>query len=249
MPAELVVRAAGHSPVKGMRHLAQPRVELDEHGPVGDRRWCVVDVRAGKVLRTVQHTSLISVVARQDDDVLTMELPSGESVAAEPRATGETITCDYWGRAVPLTLTDGPHAAMLGDLLGVDVRLAAAPRGGVVFASPLTILGTASLAALAEELGEPVDSARFRANLVVQTDEPWQEDSWRGAEVRVGSARVRIGGPVPRCAVVDHHPVTGEKDVRLLKALVRSRPTNRAGEPFLGVYADIVRPGFVLGQR
>ncbi|WP_242497321.1 MOSC domain-containing protein [Nocardioides oleivorans] len=114
-----------------------------------------------------------------------------------------------------------------------------------MFAAPVTIVGTASLAALAEEVGGPVDSARFRANLVVETDEPWVEDSWLGAEVGVGGAIVRIGGPVPRCAVIDHHPVTGERDARLLTALVRSRPTNRAGEPFLGVYADVVRPGIV----
>jgi uncharacterized protein YcbX len=246
MPAELVVRTAGHSPVKGMRHLALGRVELDALGPVGDRRWCVVDVRAGRVLRTVQHPSLISVTAREHGDELSLELPTGEAVAAEPRLTGETIACDYWGKAVPLALTDGPHTTFLVNMFGANVRLAAGPRGGVVFASPLTIIGTASLAALAEQISGPVDSARFRANLVVETDEPWVEDTWRGAEVGIGSATVRIGGPVPRCAVVDRHPVTSEKDVRLLKALVASRPTNRAGEPLFGVYADVVRPGVVV---
>ena len=56
---------------------------------------------------------------------------------------------------------------------------------------------------------------------------------------------LRIGGPIPRCAVIDHHPETGVKDVRLLKELVRSRPTNSAGEPMFGVYAEVVRPGTV----
>jgi uncharacterized protein len=65
----------------------------------------------------------------------------------------------------------------------------------------------------------------------------------------VGEATVRIGGPVPRCAVVDHHPETGAKDVRLLKALARERPTNRAGEPVLGVYATCTRPGRVTVIR
>ena len=240
MPVELVVREAGLTPVKGMRHLSLDRVELDALGPVGDRRWCLVDVGARRVLRTVQHPSLMSVVARVDGEVLGLTLPSG-SVAAAPRPSGETLTCDYWGRPVELSLSDGPHAAAVSHLLGQDVRLAAAPRGGVVFAAPVTIVGTASLRALGS-----VEAARFRATFVVETDEPWIEDTWLGAEVQVGGAVLRIGGPVPRCAVIDHHPGTGVKDARLLKALVATRPTNRAGEPMFGVYAEVVRPGVVV---
>jgi uncharacterized protein YcbX len=239
VPAELLVRVAGFSPVKGMRHLAHPQVDLDAFGPVGDREWCLVDVAARRVLRTVQHPSLISVVARLSGPVLELTLPGGESVAAPPVLAGETVTCDYWGRSIELARAEGPHAELVSDHLGQDVRLARAPRGGVVFASPITVVGAASLRELEAEAG------RFRATLVVETDEPWVEDSWLGAEVEVGEARIRIGGPIPRCAVIDHHPETGVKDRRLLKELVRRRPVNRAGEPMFGVYAEVVRPGVV----
>ncbi len=241
MPDELVVCSAGFSAVKGTRHLAHRRLQLDDRGPVGDRRWCLVDVAARRVLRTVQHPSLIAVVARVDGRSLSMTLPTGESVAAEPSPTDETITCDYWGRSVDLSLTVGPHAVLLTEHLGRDVRLAAAPRGGVVFASPVTITGTASL----RELSEDVDARRFRSTFVVETDQPWVEDTWAGTEVQVGDAVLRIGGPIPRCAVIDHHPETGIKDAHLLKALVRRRPVNRAGEPMFGVYAEVVQPGGV----
>ena len=109
------------------------------------------------------------------------------------------------------------------------------------------MIGTASVRACAELVGQAVDPARFRATLVVEAedDEPWTEDSWLGREVVVGGATLRIGGPVPRCAVVDHDPVTGVRDLRLLKALAQHRPTNRAGEPMLGVYAECVVPGVV----
>ena len=243
MPAEPVVRAAGFAPVKGMRHLSLPSVELDERGPVGDRAWCLVDVVARRVLRTVQHPSLVGVVARVSDGVLSMTLPSGESVADVPEPAGEVVACDYWGRTVELELTSGPHAALVSRFLGQDVRLAAAPRGGVVFGSPVTLVGTASLRDLSTRVGRLVEAARLRATLVVETDEPYVEDTWLGAEVAVGEAVLRVGGPIPRCAVIDHHPGTGEKDARLLKALVTSRPTNAVGEPMFGVYADVVRPG------
>jgi uncharacterized protein YcbX len=107
----------------------------------------------------------------------------------------------------------------------------------------VTVVGTASLRDLSTRVGRLVEAARFRATLVVETDEPYVEDSWLGTEVAVGEAVIRIGGPIPRCAVIDHHPDTGVKDARLLKALVASRPTNAAGEPMFGVYAEVVRPG------
>src|SRR5918994_46378 len=240
MPAELVVRQAGFAPVKGMRHLALDAVDLDEQGATGDRSYCLVDVDAARVLRTVQHPSLISVVARVEGDELGLTLPTGESVVATAARTRRTITCDYWGRPVDLELTDGPHAALLSAWLGRGVLLAVAPRGGVVFGDPLTVVGTASLRELARRTGEDTlaaQASRFRATLVVETDTPYVEDSWAGRDVVVGEATVRIGGPVPRCAVVDHHPETGAEDVRLLKGLGPERPTNRAGEPVLGVYA------------
>src|SRR5690242_12122130 len=145
MPAELVVRQAGFAPVKGMRHLALDAVELDAQGARGDRSHCLVDVDAARVLRTVQHPALVGVVARVDGDVVSLTLPTGEAVSAPAARNGRTLTCDYWGRPVALELTDGPHAALLSDWLGRPVRLAAAPRGGVVFADPVTVVGTASL--------------------------------------------------------------------------------------------------------
>lgn len=246
MPTDLVVRSAGFAPVKGMRHRPVPRLELDERGAVGDRAWCLVDVGARRVLRTVQHPSLMGVVASADGGSLALTLPDGSSVDAVPEASGETVTCDYWGRSVPLTLTEGPHAELVSRFLGTDVRLAAAPRGGVVFGDPVTLVGTATLDDLTARLGRPVEAARFRATLVVETDEPYLEDTWLGTEVGVGGACLRVGVPVPRCAVIDHDPDTGEKDLRLLKALVGSRPTNTAGEPVLGVYDVCVRAGVVV---
>lgn len=239
-----VVRSVGFAPVKGMRHLTLDHVDLDEQGAVGDRALCVVDPVERRVLRTVQHPSLMGIVARTYDDGLALTLPSGAHVDGPAPTSGEAIICDYWGRQVDLVLTDGPHAELISHQISRDVRLARAPRGGVVFGDPVTVVTTASLAAL----GDP-DARRFRATLVLETEEPWVEDAWLGTELAVGDATIRIGGPIPRCAVIDHHPESGEKDTRLLQALVRSRPTNEAGEPMFGVYATVADPGRVTVTR
>jgi uncharacterized protein YcbX len=112
----------------------------------------------------------------------------------------------------------------------------------------VTLVTTASLRDLAGQVGQDaVDAARFRPTLVVETDEPYAEDTWLGREVRVGEATLRVGVPIPRCAVIDINPGTGERDVRLLKTLASHRPLNRAGEPAFGVFAEVVTPGTVGG--
>nr|WP_260173691.1 MOSC domain-containing protein [Nocardioides albus] len=245
-----VVRA-GFAPIKGTRHLAHDRVVLDERGVVGDRGFALVSVDpehpgSGRVLRTVQHPSLVAVRAEPAGRRLEVELPDGATASAEPVATSERITCDYWGRQVDLELLEAPHAALFSRWLGRPVRLARARRGDVVFAGAVSVVTTASLHDLARRVGDDaLAAARFRPNLVVETDEPYAEDTWLGREVRVGSARLRIGVPIPRCAVIDIHPETGERDVRLLKTLASHRPLNRAGEPAFGVFAEVVAPGVV----
>lgn len=248
---ELKVVRAGFAPIKGTRHLPHDRVELDAQGVVGDRGFALVSVDEtdpahGRVLRTVQRPSLVAVRADLAGERLEVELPDGETATAEPAATGERLTCDYWGREVELELLGGPHAALFSRWLDRPVRLARARRGDVVFAGSVSLVTTASLRDLARHAGEDaLDAARFRPNLVVETDEPYAEETWLGREIRVGGATVRIGVPIPRCAVIDSHPETGERDVRLLKTLASHRPLNRAGEPAFGVFAEVVTPGAV----
>lgn len=256
---ELTVVSFGYAPVKGTRHIDRPDAVVDAHGPVDDRRYCLIDVDRRQVLKTVQNPSLIGILATvhggggADGQELELRLPDGRSASAVPEPTGETLTCDYWKRKVELTVTEGPHAALASDWLGRPVRLARAPRGDIVFGSPISIVTTASLRDLAARIDHPdllAEAARFRATVVVDTDQPYVEETWQGQEkILTGSGfansgvttlLVRIGAPIPRCAVMDLHPVTGERGPRLLKTLAGYRPKNEAGEPLFGVNAEVV---------
>lgn len=260
---QLPVESFGYAPVKGTRHITRPEAVVDAHGPVDDRRYCLIDVEQRQVLKTVQNPALIGILASlhgdggDDGHELELRLPDGRSVSAVPEPTGETLTCDYWKRKVELRLTEGPHAALASDWLGRPVRLVRAPRGDIVFGSPISIVTTASMRDLAARIDHPdllAEAARFRATVVVNTDEPYVEETWQGEEkVLTGSwlagpgtgtqargLRVRIGAPIPRCAVMDLHPVTGERGPRLLRTLAGYRPTNEAREPLFGVNAEVV---------
>lgn len=239
---------AGFAPVKGTRHQAYDAVTLSPRGPVGDRAWCLVDVEQRRVLRTVQHPSLVAVSAVPSPDGLVISLPSGAVASGPVLPRGESLICDYWGRPVALDLLDGPHSALLSSHLGKPVRLAAAPPGGVVYAGAVTLVATGTLRELASRTGLPMAdlAARFRPTFVVDADEPHAEDSWVGDEVDLGPARVRITSRVPRCAVVDLDPVAGERAGRVLAALAAYRPRDvGTGDLLLGVDAEVVVPGTV----
>jgi uncharacterized protein YcbX len=242
------VLSAGFAPVKGTRHLSYPEVRFDRAGPVGDRQYCLVDLAAGRVLKTVENSTLMAVVSTLTDAGLEMTLPSAESVCAPPQPTGEVVTSNYWGRAVDLELTRGPHAELMSEWLDRDVRLARAPRGAVVYNAPVSIVTTASLRDLGGRADHPdlaTEAARFRATLVIDTTTPYAEEAWLGRVVRVGDVLLRVGPPIPRCAVIDFDPTSGIRRGRLLKTLAQYRPTNAAGEPCFGVSADVVGPADV----
>lgn len=242
------VVSVGFAPVKGTRHASFDAVTLDEHGPVGDRTFSLIGADNRKMLKTVPHRALLAVRAGWDGDVLSLELPSGESCSAPATPSGEQVTCHYWGRSVAHELTDGPHSELLSAYVGKDVRLVASPRGAAVYGAPVSIITTASLRDLGERTGRTdllATASRFRMTMVVDAgDEPYVEETWCGRRVRIGDAEVEVRRPIGRCGVIDLDPATGEKDGSLLMALVAYRP-NTGGEPWLGVDAMVVTPGVV----
>ena len=239
------VERIGFTPLKGGRHVEHPASTLAAHGPVGDRVLCLVDPARDRVLRTVENPTMVQAVARVDGDVLRVDLPAG-TVEGTPAPTGDLRTVDYWGRDAKVELLDGPWSAAFSEHLGYAVRLARPVRAGdVVYGGSVTLVTTASIALLAQKLGRPVGSERFRATYLLDADdlEPHGEDVWVGREIRLGEATLRVRGVVPRCAVIDLDPVSGSRDVRVLQTLAGYRRCD--GEICFGVDAEVAVPGRV----
>ena len=247
------VTRLGLTALKGTRHAALDEVVLSEHGPEGDRLFCLVDPTTRQVLKTVAHGALLAATTTWRDDVLTVQL-AGQVLRGPAQPSGETLEVSYWGRPVRVGVVDGPWAAAFSGRLGRPVLLARAAAGDVVYGAPVSVVTTASLAALravrrgpggaAEPLDLERDSPRFRTTVVVDTtgtghDRPTAEQAWVGCELVLGQARIRLTAAIPRCGVVDLHPVTGDRDLRLLDAL----PRDATGEPVLGLEAEVVTAG------
>jgi uncharacterized protein YcbX len=200
------------------------RAFLGPFGILGDRRIAVVD-EDGQALSARRAHALLGFRARCAD------VDAGEGVHVE--------TPEGWD----LGWDDPSLAREVSAAVGRPLRLVRSPVG-VHDAAPVHVLSTGSLAAAAAWLdGEEVDRRRFRANLILELDEPapFAEGGWLGATLTAGEAgpALRVVSPTERCAVTTLDPDTLLRDNRVLAGLARDR------ENLFGVYARVARPGWL----
>lgn len=106
---------------------------------------------------------------------------------------------------------------------------------GAYDAMPVSIVTTASLAALDAGHGHVVDPRRFRANLLLESDRP--DSEWIGRRLAIGEVELYLAEGAARCAMVTIDPDTGERDPSVLRT-VAQRFGNR-----MATYASVLRPG------
>lgn len=223
------VTAIWRFPVKSMAGELLEAVEVDERGLVGDRAWAVYDVdgrlASGKDSRRFRRMDpVFGVAARTVGDAVELVFPGGRTAVAG-EAAADLALSDHFGEEVEL----GPEA----DVPHQD-------------AGQVSLVGTATLRELAalSGLAEPVDPRHLRTNLVVETDEPFVEESWLGKELAVGDVRLRPVERIERCRMVD----IAQVGVPAIKGLLKAVGAHRG--LCAGIYADVVDPGrLAVGDR
>jgi uncharacterized protein YcbX len=237
------------APVKATAVRLVDEIELFENGLAGDRRFYFVS-ETGRLINNKDCGPLQLVRAEYDErvDVLVLHMPDG-TIVSSPVERGEEVETRFHSRPRTARLVRGPWAEAVSRLVGEQVRLVepgdgAADRGR---GGAATLLGTASLVALAAVLGrDQVDERRFRMNIGIDGLEAHAEDGWLGRRVAVGAAVVVPRGNVGRCVVTTQSPETGRTDLATLKALAAYRSTVETTEPLpFGVHAAVVEPGRV----
>ncbi len=247
--ASATVQGLQTTPVKGLRVVAREELQLTASGVVEDRRFYLVDER-GRMVNGKQLGTLNEVVADYDHEARTLALsfPDGTRVheAVEP---GPTIATRFYSRPAQARELRGAFSPALSDHVRRPVRIVEGidrsgidrGRGGAV-----SLVSQASLGALARVAGsDELDARRFRMLVIVGgLDEPHEEDTWVGDELRVGAARVRVRGHVGRCNITHRHPETGDADLQTLDLLRQYRGGLGTTEPLaFGVYGEVREPG------
>ena len=124
--------------------------------------------------------------------------------------------------AYVLTLDEHPLAGhperlplrVIGD--GITPRYHDAEAGQV------TLHGRGSLHALTAALANAEGSElRFRSNIALEGLGAWEEHSWVGRKVRIGTVTFNVVRPKVRCLATHANPTTGERDVSMLTTLTK----------------------------
>lgn len=214
-------------PVKSMRGESLTEVSLTSQGLEGDRTFALSSTAAptGKpLLASAERTAMLLYTARW---------------TPQPTVTAPD------GRSFPL-----PSAALLAALKttaaspGAEVHLEHSPEDPFFDVRPVSLISQATLQALTEERGQPVNPLRFRSNLVLAL-----RDHQAFAEHKLTSQTLQVGGEngplirvlerIPRCRIVSLDPETIEADPTLLRHLAKHH------EGRIGVYARVLKPGLL----
>lgn len=209
-------------PVKSMGGEALDEVSVDRRGLVGDRWYAVVDddgqLASGKNSRRFRRRDAVFDYRAHTD---------GSGGVVVTRGTHE------WQVGTPALDTE------LSAAMAAAVRVE--PEGAVPHqdAGSVSLVGTASLDWCRERWGVTADPRRLRVNIVIETQVPFIEDTWRGRVLDLGDARLRVTEQIPRCRMIDIDQDSARAEGRWLKHLGDER------DLCLAVYADVERVGLI----
>lgn len=224
--------------MKSLRGEELREALFDDRGLAGDRAYALVDERenhAGTVLTVRRRAEMLHWRAAYGSPGNGAEANGGPTLTGPDGAT--------WDWDAP-GLTDA-----LAESLGTPLSLRAADgqqdRGPTVL-----VTFEASLAALGDELGGPVDLRRFRPNLHLETGAPaFAEEEWGpGTTVTAGGTELTVAGartgPCIRCVVPSWDPEGRERRPELQKWLIGEHANK------FGVIMRVTRGGTArIGDR
>jgi uncharacterized protein YcbX len=126
----------------------------------------------------------------------------------------------------------GPLRVLGGVQVGA-YRFTDSARGHV------SLLNLASVADLERHIGAPLDPLRFRANIHLEGLPAWAEFGLPGQSFETASGlRLTITKRIDRCAATAVDPVTGLRDLPVVRTLMQAY-----GHIDCGIYAEITRSG------
>ena len=225
------VESIWRHPVKSMRGERVSESELRWPGLAGDRRYAFV--RGDDTSRFPWLTGRqIPVLLRYRPFFVDPSNPNGSAVRVATPSGRE------------LAVDDAALLAEMVEAYGAPVQFLHSGRG-LHDASPVSLIGRATVEALCRAQGVEPEERRFRNNLVISVEQgaAFEEDGWIGRELQLGPAddapRLRVDRKNERCVMITIEPETLEKTPSILSTLARER------QACAGIYASVVRPGWI----
>jgi uncharacterized protein YcbX len=244
------VAALWRYPVKSMQGESRDTVSISERGIEGDRHFGVLDVGSGTILSAKKEGRLLEARALLAGVELTIRLPTGETAMGTGPSVDAALSA-WLNRPVHLieARPDGRGTYQMPADFEDDASEPVewqGPRGSFADTSPVHLLTTASLRAMAAERPDLQWAvARFRPNILIESDgDDCLEQGWLGRRLTVGEVELDVGRPCSRCVMTTRVQPGGiERQLDIL------RHVNAAHGANLGVLARVTRGGTVAAGQ
>jgi uncharacterized protein len=247
---EARIQAIYRYPVKGLSPQPLGRVRLKpgqtlpadrlyaiENGPSGFDPAAPAYFPKQRFLMLMRNERLASLRTDYDEanHTLTIHWQGREAAAGDLRTTEGRLAVEaFFRRFMPDELR-GPPKVLFGE----------GHSFSDVAKKVVSIINLASVAAVENAAGAPVDPLRFRGNIYVEGWPAWREFDLLDRELSLGSARVKVVKRIVRCAATEVDPDTGLRDLPIPSTLMQS-----FGHADCGVYAEVIAAGEIgAGDR
>lgn len=225
-----VVQELRRYPVKSMAAESLQAASVSWHGVAGDRRWAFV--RPG-----MESSGFPWLTIREKPD-----LWRHQAYFADPTNVEISKTVVRTPDGLELEVTDPELTRHFGEGIRV-IKM----YSGIFDTFPLSLLTVQSVEGLSDLVQQALTPLRFRPNIVINATEadPFQEDRWAGAILRMGGLRCRLDKRDKRCVMVNIDPMnTTSVNPAILRAIAKERNAH------FGMYGTTVEPGEVsLGDE
>ncbi len=218
------IAALYYYPLKSARAIELERALLSGAGFTDDRRWMVV-TGAGRCITQRELPRLALIRPWLSAAELVLRAPAVPDIAVPLAHQGPRRAVSLWHDHCEAFDEGEIAAGWLRDFLDRDCRLvrfdpawrrlssrtwtgAFEAENRFSDAFPILALSLESLADLNRRLDEPLPLDRFRANLVLEGLQAYDED--RIDELRADGVRLKLVKPCTRCKVTTTNQATGE---------------------------------------
>jgi len=244
-PAPVQIAGLYRYPVKGLTPEPLPRTQLSPGQTIqADRRYAIENGPSGfnpaapawlakpHFLMLMRDEWLAGLRTHFDDASHVLTILQNGKVAVQ----GDLETAE--GRA---TIEKFFTTSFAGQIKGPPKVLSSPGHSfSDVARKVVSIINLASVRAIENMVGAPVNPLRFRANLYVEGWPAWSEFDLVDRTLAVGDVRLKVVKRIVRCAAVNVDPDTAERDLAIPQALQRS-----LGHGDCGIYAEVVTGGAI----
>ena len=174
---------------------------------------------------------------------------------SEPRLAELTLTYDDKKNLIFLTDKTGATLSaqadnagpvmdrlneLLTDRFQLTPRLCRLAAGGYTDTQApwVSLGGTASLTDFGRKTHTLADNRRFRLNLIIETQTPFEEFDWAGRHIFIGDVELEVIEPVGRCEAINVDPETPSAEQDHLRTMRQVY-----GHTDFGMFARIVKKG------